>query len=216
MENIKKCGNTIAINNPVEIHKWIKYDEQTECMLLKENAPFLKYRACDKPSIMSVPIPGHDTRNAYVPYGIQGWAIVCLGGKEFIPKTNYRTTCGNPLCMNPDHIVAPETNTVSSPSKSERDKLKDFMQVMKWSSTNMSPAKIADVMCIPVQQVRRYRSKLIKNLLGEGYKWSDLQYAITVAEGIKYADQTPQERITQRLRQKPVEPVLDDLFDERA
>ena len=204
MKNIETFGNTVAIANPVEIHKWIRYDEQTECMLLKETAPFLKYRGCTKPSIMSTPIKGHNATTSYVPYGIQGWAWVVLGGNEFTRKTNYKTSCGNPLCMNPDHIIEPTETCVSNPKPRKEKRMREYNEVIRLSSNPFfSTAQVAEQMGMDVRQVRDYRNMLLTNLLGDGYRWKDLLYALDVAEGIRYANKSPQQRLTEIFSPNP-------------
>ena len=209
-----------TLNNPYDLIQWVNRDPKTECMLLDPYAPFLTYRNEGKPQIVATPIKGHETRNSSIPYGIQGYAWVELGKNEYVSQRRFTTTCGNPYCMNPDHIV-PCNSNYNKPKVKSTDgsviKLKEYQQVMRYSAQGMKPKDIAERVSVCEGTINKWRSQMIMDLLGEDYKWSDLLIAIDVADGMRWSkdkrEGKSQKLLVEMLSQSKKEPVTN-LFED--
>ena len=198
--------NTKILTNPYDLIQWVKTDPNTECMLLDLNAPFLEYRTGGKPQLRAKALSGHTTKNKSVPYGIQQYAWVELGKNEYVSQRRFSTTCGNPLCMNPKHIIPQDVNADNNtPVKGSVTKLNQYREVMRLSANGLTPKEIASMVAVCEGTVHKYRAQMIEDLLGEDYKWSDLITAINVADGMRWAQQrrakSPKELLMENLKQ---------------
>jgi len=196
-----KHMQTTILTNPYDLIQWVKTDTETDCMILDENAPFLQYRTEGKPQIMAKPLDGHETRSRAVPYGIQGFAWVELGKNEYIPQRRFTTTCGNPFCMNPKHIIPCNMNDAPKVKSSDGSliKLREYQSVMRYSAQGMKPKEIAERVSVCEGTVNKWRAQMMLDLLGEDYKWSDLLVAIDVADGMRWSKDKREGRSSQRL-----------------
>lgn len=215
---LSSMSNIPTLTNPFDLIKWITNDDRSECMLLDPEAPFLAYRTDGKPQIKSVPIDGHETKSAYVPYGIQGYAYSVLGNNEFVPKRQFKTTCGNPYCMNPEHIVPCE----ATPKPTDYYEAADIppshwqvhRQMHRMFGLRMTDEQISKRLDMRPAVVAIHRYNLLNDLMGEGFDWKDLEYALDVAEGIKYANKSSSQRLVDMFSSTPSNQRIREIRDQ--
>ena len=160
---------------------------QDRCWTLDKNASFVLQpypnHHSPKPMIRCYPLDKKKKRKI-TSQGIQNFALAIFGNKDYkdIAHQEWTTTCGNPYCMNPAHIVKGDARA------KKLLQIKTALEDPKFDSL----ADFLNVLAHPFRDDERkesYQRMLTTTLLGEDYEWSDLQKAIDIAEGVRFAEQ---------------------------
>ena len=211
------------------------------CWTMNKDASFLlnpyPNTTAVKPMIRCYPLDKNKKRKM-TSQGLQNFALVMFSRKDGSQKTykevahqEWTTTCGNPYCMNPEHIVKGTgrsnrrdnkiieiKNALDNP---KFDSLAEFLNVMDYATIQKDENKIAKRYNMSLDSVKHYKHVMVEAFLGEGYTWEEFMHAVDVAEGIRHAEQrrTPgyaayilehelRKSVNQRLA-----PQSKDLFD---
>ena len=174
LNTLKKKSTNKILRTAEELIPWTTFTDDG-CITINKDAPFLNYKnnKQTKPVIDSVAFEGDNARFSKNSYGIQHYAWVMLGEKEMhIKEGTFSTTCGNELCMNPDHIVwtPPKTTRVvkSSPKKpvtktiGANKKLDEFEKVNTLAMSGLSNKQIAMATDLSESKINCLKRKFVR------------------------------------------------------
>lgn len=182
------------LRNTLDLVKWVT-NEPNGCITLNKAAPFLRYphdNPNNKPQIKASRLPGHDIEASTGMYGIQKYALVVLGHQPYDSENIYTTTCGNPLCMNPDHIVVKTTknnNDAKPVNKGSLTKLRKYQQVMRMLARNETIEEVSRVTNLSKSCIRQYRKAMLEDLFGDDYNWKDFLQARDIMDGMRWSQE---------------------------
>jgi len=179
----------------VDLLNWVT-KEPNGCITLKKDAPFLRYpenNPNNKPQIKSNTLKGHNAQSRSNVYGIQKFAWVVLGKNAYENEQQYTTTCGNPMCMNPEHIVPlnaqPKISNGKPVNTGSLKKLREYQQVMRLSANGAAVKDIAEIVGLSQSCINKWRNQMLEDLFGEDYNWKDFQQARDIMDGMRYAEE---------------------------
>lgn len=183
------------ISNPaMDLITWVT-QQPNGCITLDKNAPFLRYpnhNPNHKPQIKAKTLDGHDYPQNTSVYGIQKYALTVLGNEAYDNEHQYETSCGNPLCMNPEHIIRKGSSNKSSKKKSVNTgslvKLNKYQEVMRLSVQGVKSTDIAERVGMSASAVCCWRNQMMSDLLGDDYRWNDFLRIRDIADGMRYAE----------------------------
>tara|TARA_R110002012_G_scaffold293118_2_gene488700 strand:+ start:2649 stop:3344 length:696 start_codon:yes stop_codon:yes gene_type:complete len=119
---LKRKENKVYLeeHNLADIVQWVNVDSKTDCITFKDDCPYtVKLAEKNKTQIRCWtlnPARKDEYKNGNL-YGLQTFGYVVLGKNKYPGKREYKTTCGNPNCINPNHIYLPEKNVVKKSNK---------------------------------------------------------------------------------------------------
>ena len=197
--NNNKTNKIQYATDPMELMlNWITHTDG--CMLIKEDAPYLDYKGnpTGKPSIRSLKLDGDNCSRPHNSYSIQNYAWVAFGKNELKKKSGtWSTTCGNDLCMNPDHIVwtapstkprkAPATTKATIINKGSVVKLKQYKEVCWMAMEGISTKDIANELNISEPTVNTHKRSMTQ-MFGGDFRFSDLVKMKHMMHALKRAE----------------------------
>ena len=97
-------------HNAKDIAEWMHQDPNTGCITIDERCPWVvRTKPNAKPQIRCWTLnPEKQDKHNNNLHSLQMFAWVVLGKNPYPGRRQFKTTCGNPLCMNPDHLILPE------------------------------------------------------------------------------------------------------------
>ena len=161
------------VKNSNEVMLWIR-PTVDGCWFLDENAPFLTKSPRGHLGIRSKLLPGHtDVSNSTSVYGLQNYSWVAFGNHELKRGQRFKTTCGNPKCMNPEHLIVDESSPIRGTSKrkekqavSQSTKADRVFKVIELTSRGMKRCSIAKELGVTPKTIQTIQERMLMSVFG--------------------------------------------------
>lgn len=161
-------------NTPADVMQYVT-QQPNGCWLIDEDAPFVIKQSRGNLNIRSKLLPGHklDTVHTTSLYGFQNYSWVAFGYNPLKKGQRFKTTCGNPKCVNPKHLIPDMSSPLRGKSKrkekqstSQSTKADRVFKVIELTSRGMKRCAIAKELGVTPKTIQTIQERLLMSVFG--------------------------------------------------
>lgn len=180
---------------PADVMQYVT-QQPNGCWLIDESAPFVVKQNRGNMNIRSKLLPGHtlDTVHTTSLYGFQNYSWVAFGYNPLKKGQRFKTTCGNPKCVNPKHLIPDVSSPVRGISKTkeakdktQRTKADRVFKVIELTSRGMKRCAIAEELGVTPKTIQTIQERFLLSIFGhDDASVKDFVEAVQFAESFFY------------------------------